>query len=124
MICEQKYLKADLSGSDRQVSERHCRKEEERRVFRLLPESRITQQSEPEESDERCAKIDVRDKLCALLFLAVEHMKNDRRASAYDCAKLALSTLEEQIKATALPKVPLNMWKDSRAAIDACGLSD
>lgn len=35
------------------------------------------------------------------------------RFGAYECAKLALSALEEQIKATALPEVPMNMWKDS-----------
>jgi len=113
MIREQQYLKADRSGSDRQVPERHRRKEEERRVFRSLPESRVTPYGELEESDEECPKIDVRDKLCVLLLRAVEHVKSDRRASAYECAKLALSALEEQIKATTLPKVPLNMWKDS-----------
>jgi hypothetical protein len=113
MIREQQNLKADLSGSDRQVSERHCRKEEERRVFRPLPESRVTPHCELEESDEECPKIEVRDKLCALLLRAVEHVKSDRRVRAYECAKLALSTLEEQMKATALPKVPVNMWKDS-----------
>jgi hypothetical protein len=112
MISERNF-KADLSGSDRQMSEWHCRKEEERRVFRALPESQVTPHGEPEESDEEYQKIDVRDKLCALLLRAVEHVKSDRRASAYQCAKLALSTLEEQIKATALPEVPLNMWKDS-----------
>jgi DNA repair exonuclease SbcCD ATPase subunit len=113
MIREQQNFKADLSGSDRQVSERHCQKQEERRVFRPLAESRITSHGELEASDNECPRIDGRDKLCALLLRAVEHVKSDRLASAYECTKLAVSTLEEQIKATALPKVPLSMWKDS-----------
>ncbi len=107
MISKQQSLKADLSGSDR-----HCRKKKERRVFRPLPEFKVTSCGSEERAEEY-PMIDVRDKLCTLLLRAVEHVKSDRRACAYECANLALSTLEEQIKATALPKVPLNAWKNS-----------
>jgi hypothetical protein len=108
MATEQRDFKADPSGSDdRKVVE--CRKDEESRVFQALPEPR----GEPEGRDEGYSKSDARDKLCALLLRAVEHVKGDRRVNAYECTTRAASTLEEQIKATALPKVPLNMWKDS-----------
>jgi hypothetical protein len=109
MASEERNFKTDLSGSDdRKVSE--CRKDEESRVFRSLPEPH----GEPEERDEEYSKIDARDKLCVrLLQRTEEHVKSDHWVSAYECAKLVVSTLEEQIKATTVPKVPLTAWKDS-----------